>query len=241
MSQFLSNVAVHYHWQAALIVLAGVVVVSRLGHFLAFKVPALQRMRDVNRKEDEKKQAKEKYAPVMRASRDVGLITNALFFVLILPFLLTLQLDSVWWVLLDSIMILMVYDFFYYLCHRFWFHGDGWMRKIHAVHHQARSPTYIDAYYVHPFETFVGIALFLVSIPLLAVLLGPFHVGSVIIAYVLFTQLNIINHIHIDLPYRPFRTLSWISKKHRVHHESMHKGNYATITLLYDKLFGTLD
>ena len=83
--------------------------------------------------------------------------------------------------------------------------------------------------------------MFLGSLALLAAVLGPFHVITVIITSVIFTQLNIINHTYVDLPYRPFRTLSWITAKHRVHHENMHKGNYATITLLYDKLFGTLD
>jgi sterol desaturase/sphingolipid hydroxylase (fatty acid hydroxylase superfamily) len=29
-------------------------------------------------------------------------------------------------------------------------------------------------------------------------------------------------------------------RNHAVHHEKMRKGNYVTITLLYDKLFGTL-
>lgn len=241
MSELISSLAPHYHWESALLVLAGVIVATKLGHMLAFRSPALQRMRDINKEEDSKKISKEKYPPVMRASRNVGLLTNIVFLVLILPFCVTLRLDSFWWILLDSIIILMVYDFFYYLCHRFWFHGNGWMRKIHAVHHQARHPTFIDAYYVHPVETFVGVALFLGSLALLAAVLGPFHVITVIITSVVFTQLNIINHTYVDLPYRPFRTLSWITAKHRVHHENMHKGNYATITLLYDKLFGTLD
>ena len=59
-------------------------------------------------------------------------------------------------VLLDIFIILMFYDFFYYLAHRFWFHGNGAMRKIHAVHHQARNPTYLDAHYVHPMRNFRG-------------------------------------------------------------------------------------
>jgi sterol desaturase/sphingolipid hydroxylase (fatty acid hydroxylase superfamily) len=112
---------------------------------------------------------------------------------------------------------------------------------VHAVHHQARNPTYIDAHYVHPMETFIGLGLFFLCIALLAVLLGPFHVVTVVLTYVLYTQLNIINHTLVELPYFPFRTLTWITAKHHVHHENMHKGNYATITLFYDRLFGTLD
>ncbi|GAB3279786.1 sterol desaturase family protein [Parahaliea aestuarii] len=241
MSDWFSTLASHYHWQAALAVLAGVVLITKVGQWLAFRVPALQRMREVNRDEDSKKKALPKYPPVMKASRNIGAFTNLAFFVLILPFCVTFTAESIGWIVLDAVIILMVYDFFYYLCHRFWFHGKGWMRRIHAVHHQARKPTHIDAYYVHPVETFVGIALFLGSLALLAAVLGPFHVATVIATYVIFTQLNIINHTFVDLPYFPFRGLSWITAKHHVHHENMHRGNYATITLLYDKLFGTLD
>ncbi|WP_116365920.1 sterol desaturase family protein [Parahaliea mediterranea] len=241
MTDWLTTLASHYHWQAALVVLAGVVLITKAGQWLAFKVPALQRMRELNRIEDSKKKALPKYPPMMKASRNIGAITNLAFFLLILPFCVSFQFEGITWMLLDVVIILMVYDFFYYLCHRFWFHGNGWMRRVHAVHHQARQPTHIDAYYVHPFETFVGIALYLGSLALLAALLGPFHVATVIATYVIFTQLNIINHTFVELPYFPFRSLSWITAKHHVHHENMHRGNYATITLLYDKLFGTLD
>jgi sterol desaturase/sphingolipid hydroxylase (fatty acid hydroxylase superfamily) len=237
----LSHLASHYHWQAALVTIAGIILVTRIGRTLAFRVPALARMRELNRAEDRKKAAMAKYPPVMKASRKVGMFTNLAFFALILPCCVTLVYPGIGRVLLDALIVLMVYDFFYYLCHRFWFHGNGWMRKVHAVHHQARHPTHIDAFYVHPFETFVGIALFLGSLSLLAAWLGAFHVATVIITFVVFTQLNTINHTLVTLPYFPFRTLTWITAKHHVHHENMHKGNYATITLLYDRLFGTLD
>lgn len=231
----------HYHWQAALLAIAGIILVTKVSKFLVFKVPALQAMRERNLEEDSHKRAKPKYPPVMKASQQVGMFTNLAFFVFILPFCVTLDYTGWVTILLNVAVILMVYDFFYYLCHRFWFHGNGWMRQIHAVHHQARNPTHIDAYYVHPFETFVGIALFLGTLAVLAALLGPFHVVTVIITYVIFTQLNIINHTLVELPYFPFRSLTWITAKHHVHHINMHKGNYATITLLYDRLFGTLD
>ena len=45
----------------------------------------------------------------------------------------------------------------------------------------------------------------------------------------------------IDLHTFPWRTLNWIAIRHDAHHIDMHKGNYATITLLYDWLFGTLE
>ena len=72
-------------------------------------------------------------------------------------------------------------------------------------------------------------------------MLAPMHAATVAVAYLIYVQINQINHCKVELPYFPFKTLTWITEKHAVHHENMHKGNYATITLLYDKLFGTLD
>ena len=231
----------HYHWLGALLSLAGIVAITKAGKWLVFKVPALAEMREINQAKDKEKWAIEKYPPVVEATQKVGLYCNATFFLVILPFCVTLQNQPLWEIFLDVFIILMFYDFFYYLAHRFWFHGSGPMRQVHALHHQARNPTWLDAHYVHPKETFVGLALYMGSIALLAALLGPFHVATIIITFIIFMQINLINHTYLVLPYFPFRTLSWIAAKHHVHHENMHKGNYATITLFYDKIFGTLD
>ena len=241
MDNVVSVVLEHYHWQAALISLAGIVLISKVGKWLAFKQPDLARMREMNREQDKKKWKMEKYPPMVKASQKVGLYCQLVFFPLILHFCVSLQPQPVWKILLDIVVILMFYDFFYYLSHRFWFHGNGPMRKIHAVHHQARKPTYLDAHYVHPIETFIGLALYMGSVAVLAALMGPFHVATIIVTFVIFFQLNVINHTFVDLPFFPFKTLSWITAKHHVHHENMHKGNKATITLLYDKVFGTID
>ena len=137
----------------------------------------------------------------------------------------------------------MVYDFFYYLTHRFVFHGKGYFRKVHAVHHQARSRvSSIDSFLLHPAEIFIGIALFYVVTAILCLISGgPFHVATMVITSVIYTQLNQINHCRIDLKGFPWTTLNWIAMKHDAHHQDMHKGNYATITLLFDWLFGTLE
>jgi sterol desaturase/sphingolipid hydroxylase (fatty acid hydroxylase superfamily) len=237
----LTHIFQYYNLPGALLAVALIAAITRIGKWLVFKHPALAEMRDINREKDKDKWALEKYPPIVKASQRVGTWCNATFFLLLLPFCITLQTQPVWKILLDIVVILMFYDFFYYLAHRFWFHGSGPMRQIHAVHHQARKPTYLDAHYVHPKETFVGLALFLGSIVVLAPLMGPFHLATIVVTYLVFFHINVINHTFVDLPYFPFKTLSWITAKHHVHHENMHKGNYATITLFYDKLFGTLD
>ncbi|MEH6549764.1 MAG: sterol desaturase family protein [Pseudomonadales bacterium] len=230
-----------YDWQAGLAFLAILVALVKLSKFLAMKVPVLRETRELNKAEDRLKRAKDKYPPMIKASQKAGLYTNTFFVFVVAPFFLTLQPQPVWKVLLDVFAILMVYDFFYYLMHRFVFHGQGYFRRVHAVHHQARSPTSIDALYVHPVETFMGVFLFLLVIVSLGLIMGPFNSVTLALTFLIYTQLNIINHWKIDIPYKPFKTLSWITAKHAVHHENMHKGNYASITLLYDKLFGTLN
>ena len=240
-STMLSTLFEHYNILAAVVSLLAIAVASRLGKWLVFRNEDLAAMREINRAEDKKKWKKEKYPPIVKANQKVGLWMNLAFFFGVLPFIVTLEMPPIGNLLLQVFVVLMVYDFFYYLSHRFWFHGNGWMRQVHAVHHQARNPTYLDAHYVHPFETFVGLALYMGTIILLAPIFQPYSVITIVVTFLIFTNINIINHTHVDLDRFPFKTLTWITRKHHVHHENMHKGNYATITLLYDKLFGTLD
>ena len=238
---WVTTLSENYNWLGSLVTLVGIVALTKVSKFFIFKVAALDKMRDINKEEDARKWKKAKYPPIVKANQKVGLATNVVFFLLILPFCVTLEIQPVWKILLDIFVILMFYDFFYYLAHRFWFHGQGKMRQVHAVHHQARNPTYLDAHYVHPLETFIGLTLYLASIAVLAPVLGPYSAVTIILSFVIYTQINIINHTFVDLDYFPFKTLTWITRKHHVHHENMHKGNYATITLLYDRIFGTLD
>jgi sterol desaturase/sphingolipid hydroxylase (fatty acid hydroxylase superfamily) len=96
-----------------------------VGRKLAFSIPDLKRMQQHNRAEDKKRKAKEKYPPLIKTNSKIGLVTNLIFFIAILPFFITLQNQSPLKVLANVVMILMVYDFFYYLMHRFLFHGKG--------------------------------------------------------------------------------------------------------------------
>jgi hypothetical protein len=132
-------------------------------------------------------------------------VTNA-FYLAILPFCLNLAPRPLWRHALDAIAVLMVFDFLYYLTHRFLFHGKA-LRKVHALHHQARTPTFVDGLYVHPLETFIGLVLFLGSMPLIAALTGgPLSAFSMAVATLIFTQLNTINHCYVNLPELPLRT-----------------------------------
>ena len=125
--------------------------------------------------------------------------------------------------------------------HRFLLHGQTRLRQVHALHHRARKPTYIDSLYVHWIENIMGLGLFIVTIGSLGLYFGGIHSVSVALAFLLWTNQNTINHVEIDLPHFPFKILNYLTNKHQVHHENMHMGNYASITPLYDFIFGTLD
>lgn len=229
-----------YDWQAGLALLVSVVALTKLGKLAAFRIPALERMRQINREMDAPKRKRGRFQRTAKASANVGLAFNVFFFFCMAPWLVTFEPMPWWRFFTDIAAILIVYDFFYYFTHRFVFHGNL-MRKIHAVHHEAHKPSHADAYYVHPAETAVGLALFYGTIGGLALWLAPFHVATLAAGYVLYVQWNVINHTFVDLPYFPFRTLDYLTSKHHKHHENMGTGNYATITMAFDKAFGTLD
>lgn len=234
-----------YHWEAALTTVGLLVLFTFLGQKLAFSIPDIARVRNEDRTQNKKKwrEKAQKYQHRVPTSQKIGLAFNLAFFVLILPFIVTLEPQSVWQILLDVVLILMIYDFFYYLMHRFLFHGQGFLRRVHAVHHQARSRvSSIDSYLLHPVEIFMGIALFYVVTTSYALATGqPFNAATIVITTLIYTQLNQINHCRIDIDKPLWRMLSWIAIKHDAHHLDMHKGNFATITLLYDWIFGTLE
>lgn len=232
---------VSYDWKAALVFLATLVALTLVGRFLAFRVPALARMRELNHEADAKKLARKRVREAVAASNRAGLATNVFFVVAVLPFCLSLAPRALWRHALDVVAVLLVFDFFYYLTHRFLFHGKA-LRRVHALHHEARTPTYIDALYVHPLETAIRLALFFGSIPLVAAATGaPLGAASMAVATLLFTQLNTINHTFVNLPDFPFRWLSRITWVHAAHHVDMNRGNYATLTMLYDRIFGTYE
>lgn len=230
-----------YHWQAGLAFITALIGLTVVSRFLAFQVPALARMRELNREADREKMSRKRFRAAVRVNNKVGLATTLVFYIAILPFFVDLEARPLWRHAADAVAVLFVFDFFYYLTHRFLFHGKL-LRKVHSLHHQARTPTYVDALYVHPLETFIGLFLFQGTIPLIAMLSGgTLHAVSMGVATLVFTQWNTINHTYVNLPYFPFRTLDKITSLHAAHHVDMNQGNYATLTMIYDWLFGTLE
>ena len=231
----------HYDWLALLIFFGVLIPTTMISKRLLFKLPALKAMVDLNKEHDRPKLAKDKYPPMIKSSQKAGLYTNVFFIFLVFPFLLTTQSQPIWKGLIDIVLILFIYDFFYYLMHRFLFHGKGYFRRVHGIHHQARNPSRVDALYVHPVETFMGVALFGLTITGVSLLTGQIHAIALAITYVIYTQQNIVNHVQFTVDKFPYKTVNYLTTKHAIHHENMHKGNYASLSPLFDFMFGTLD
>lgn len=141
---------------------------------------------------------------------------------------------TLWRGALEILGILVIYDFLYYLLHRYPFHQWGYLKRVHAVHHKAKNPIAIDSLYLHPVENFLGLALLLFC----TWLVGPVNLYAFGVCFFIYSWLNIIVHCGVDMgiPY-----LGLLSRKHDLHHTSMRAGNYASLSPLPDLLFGTAE
>lgn len=146
-------------------------------------------------------------------------------------------LGSIWRMAFEVVAILGLYDFFYYLMHRFLFHEWSVLRGVHAVHHVTKQPTALDALYIHPLETAMGLGLLLAC----TWLVGPVSPYAFIVTFVVYSVLNIVIHDGLDVRVFGLRALSYLARKHDKHHGGMQRGNYASITPLWDIVFRTAE
>jgi sterol desaturase/sphingolipid hydroxylase (fatty acid hydroxylase superfamily) len=137
----------------------------------------------------------------------------------------------------DGLAVILIYDFGYYIMHRWLFHEWRVLRPVHAVHHAAQNPRAIDSFLLHPIETVMGLGLLLLSIAAV----GGIHVITFAPIFVGYTTLNVFNHAGLDIPRFPWRTLGKLAVAHDKHHHSMANGNYASLTPLPDIIFGTFE
>jgi sterol desaturase/sphingolipid hydroxylase (fatty acid hydroxylase superfamily) len=154
------------------------------------------------------------------------------------PYLFEDSIPSLWRVLGQFFGVMILYDFLYYLLHRFLFHEWKWLQSVHAVHHTAKYPTAIDSLYLHPVETFLGLATLLITLRVF----GPINVWSFGVIFFVYSHLNILLHCGLVLPGGALLApLNYMHKKHDRHHVSMKRGNFASITPVFDLLFGTAE
>lgn len=126
--------------------------------------------------------------------------------------------------------------FFYYWWHRWRHESDFLWRAFHQVHHSARRLEVATAFYKHPAESLIDLAIGgSIAYPLLG--LSP-EAGAAYMACAVLGEL----FFHANL-----RTPRWVGyffqrpEMHRIHHEhARHRNNYGDITW-WDMLFGTYE
>ena len=234
-----------YEWQLSLYAAIAVFLVPFLAKYLFLLVPAFRQTHQLNREVAARQVKKGFYNPIQKRSKIWGLLTVLAVYTLIIPFSITSEPEPWWSIVLDCVAILMFYDFFYYFVHRFVFHdggfGPGPLIWVHAVHHQQKDPCRMDSNYLHPIETCIGLSLYGACIAVLASLMGDFHIITIAVTWIAFSAINLHNHDRMEVDRFPFKYLHYMSFMHHVHHKRFTSGNYATISLLYDWLFGTYD
>ena len=85
------------------------------------------------------------------------------------------------------------------------------------------------------------IVMSILAIALLSLVFGRFHVGMIVVTWVAFQQINLHNHDLWDRDRFAGGYIATMAEMHHHHHARFTGGNFATITLLYDWMFGTLD
>ncbi|MCW1429674.1 sterol desaturase family protein [Novosphingobium sp. JCM 18896] len=245
MNSALSSLAENYQWLATLYAIGGLIFTTLAGKLITQLVPTLKAANKLNKDTLAKKMERPSYAENQAWNRKWGAIFILPIFAVIVPFTLTLQSQPWWQMLGDIVVILFFYDFFYYLMHRFLFHDSsflgGPLMWVHAVHHRQHNPCRQDSSYIHPLEVAMGLGLFVASIFVLSLLMGPFHVVTFVVTWTAFSQINLHNHTLWTSDRFPFKYMNYLSRMHHNHHAKFTGGNFATITLLYDWMFGTLD
>jgi sterol desaturase/sphingolipid hydroxylase (fatty acid hydroxylase superfamily) len=239
MSELLATLAAAYAWKLSLLTGLGIIAATLAVNRLLALNSTFREAQQLNQSTFAAKMAKPHYAANQKWNRKWSLVFLVVIFGGILPFCLTLELRPWWQMLLEIFAILMVYDFFYYLVHRFLFHGS--LTWVHSVHHRQHNPCRWDSSYIHPIEVAIGLGLYVATIFVLSFVMGNFHVATIIITWVAFTEINLHNHDLWKADKFPFRHLNYMSAMHHNHHATFNGGNFATITLLFDRMFGTLD
>lgn len=236
-----ANIATNYEGMLALIMAVSVLVIPFLAAKLLTRFSTFKEIAQLNQAVVDEKSQKAYWVKNQAWNRRWGGLFIAIIFAAIIPFVITSESQPWWSYPLDIFVILMVYDFFYYLTHRFAFHGGGRLQLIHAVHHQQKNPCRMDSSYIHPLEVAIGLGLYIGSVILLSLVMGKFHIVTLILTWITFSEINLHNHDRQESDKAPFGYLKYVADMHHVHHSRFTSGNYATITLLYDWMFGTLD
>jgi len=137
-----------------------------------------------------------------------------------------------WW--LQAIEVIILSDFIIYWGHRLQ-HKVGFLWRFHKVHHSAEHLDWLAAHREHPLDTLYTLGL--INLP--AFIIGfPQETVSGMIAFRGIWAIYI--HSNVRIPIGPLRILIGAPELHHWHHDlNRDAGNYANISPIMDKIFGT--
>ena len=137
-----------------------------------------------------------------------------------------------WW--LQAIEVVVLSDLLIYWAHRLQ-HKVDFLWRFHKVHHSAQHLDWLAAHREHPLDSIYTIGI--INLP--AFIMGfELQALSALIAFRGIWAIYI--HSNVRLPIGPLRMLIGSPELHHWHHDiERDAGNYANISPLMDKLFGT--
>jgi sterol desaturase/sphingolipid hydroxylase (fatty acid hydroxylase superfamily) len=140
--------------------------------------------------------------------------------------------SQAWW--LRMIEVILLSDFIIYWAHRLQ-HKVDFLWRFHKVHHTAEHLDWLAAHREHPLDTIYTVGL--INLP--AFLLGfPLDTIAGFIAFRGIWAIYI--HSNVRFSHRWIRMLIGAPELHHWHHDrERDAGNYANLSPIMDKLFGT--
>lgn len=151
---------------------------------------------------------------------------------------LDVQEYGILYLILSFLILVIVNDTYFYWMHRT-IHHPRLFKRIHAVHHESRSPNPMTAY---SFSVSEGILEFIWIWPLMYFM--PIH-EKVLIAFGIFALiLNIVGHLGFEIYptwAKDHWAFKWMNKPtyHDEHHR-LSRGNYGLYFTFWDRAMGTL-
>jgi hypothetical protein len=143
-SAFLAALGAQYQWQATLLTGVLIIAITLIAKRAMMLVPTFRDAARLNSDTYDRKMERPNYAANQAWNRKWAALYLPVIFAGILPFCVTADAQPWWQIPRDVAIILMFYDFFYYLVHRFLFHDGGFLGGplmwVHAVHHRQHVP-----------------------------------------------------------------------------------------------------
>jgi sterol desaturase/sphingolipid hydroxylase (fatty acid hydroxylase superfamily) len=146
-------------------------------------------------------------------------------------FRLLVQQQPVW---LQAIAMFVASDLLIYWAHRLQ-HKVDFLWRFHKVHHTAEHLDWLAAHREHPLDSVYTIGI--INLP--AFMMG-FHLNAITWVVAFRGIWAIYIHSNVRLPIGPLKVLIGAPELHHWHHcKDRDAGNYANLSPLMDKLFGT--